>query len=210
MKKIIYVGMVLLSVFVTSTSFSQNNGAVKLKLNYNIAAPVGNFKENYISNTSFRGGSGEVSYWFNPRVAAGLSVGMQSYQQKFPRQTYKLQGNQTISAVLTNTVETMPVLLSATFAPLANTSKVVQPYLSAGAGVNLVNFRQYYGEFSDGESSASFAAQAGAGIMVPLGAKLNNAALQAGTTFNYAPYNRNGLSNLNTVGFNAGVIFPLR
>jgi hypothetical protein len=210
MKKISYLGLVFLFVFLSSASFSQTGGNVKMKLNYNIGMPVGNFKGNYISNTSLRGGSGELGYWFNPRVAAGLNVGYQSYQQKFARQTYKVEGNQTISAVLTNTVETMPVMVTGTFAPLANTSKTLQPYLSAGAGVNLVSFRQYYGEFSDGESSASLAAQAGAGFMVPLGAKLNNAALQLGTTFNYSPYKRNGLTNLNTVGFNAGVVFPLK
>lgn len=210
MKKLSYVGLIVLFLTISASSFAQTGGNVRMKLNYNIAMPTGNFKSNYISSTSFRGASGELGYWFNPRVAVGLNVGYQSHYQKFPRDTYKMGAGQTISAVLTNTVETMPIIINGTFAPLANTTNKIQPYVSAGAGVNMVNFRQYYGEFSDGEGSTSFAAQAGAGFIVPLGQKLNNASLQFGGTYNYTPYTRNGLTNLNTVGVNAGVIFPIK
>lgn len=211
MKRLSKVGLIILFGVLSTGAFAQSgDNRLKMKLNYNISAPVGSFKSDYIGNTSFRGGSGELSYWFNPRVAVGLGVGYQSYYQKYGRQVYHTGENESISAVLSNTVEQMPVLITGTFAPLANTTKKIQPYLSAGAGLNLVSFNQYYGEFSSGNSSSSFAAQAGAGVMLPLGSRLNNAAFQLGGTFNYAPYNKNGLKNLNNVGVNVGVNFPIK
>jgi hypothetical protein len=198
----------VLSFFVNYAS-AQAENKLKMKLNYNVGMPIGDFKDNYISNPSYNGGSGEIFYSINPKFGVGLNVGYQSYYQKYPRQTYKTGENETISAVLSNTVEIMPVLINGTFTPLAATGSKVQPYLSAGAGLNLVNYRQYYGEFSDGSASTSFGAQAGAGILVPFG-KQKTSSFQLGTTYNYTPYNTNQLKSLNSVGFNAGIVFPIK
>lgn len=212
MKNLAKIGLALmLSTTLAIGTYAQSGeGKLKMKLNYNIGLPVGTFKSNYISNSSFNGVNGEIGYWFNPKFGLGLNVGYQSYYQKYGRQTYKIDENQSISAVLSNTLETMPVMLNGTFAPLATSGAKIQPYVSVGAGVSMINYRQYYGEFSDGTASTSFAAQGGAGVMVPLGMKLNNAALQFGGTFNYVPYNKNGLANLNNAGVNAGIIFPIK
>src|SRR5687768_5152255 len=100
MKKLSYVCLVVFFLMVSAGAFARSESNVKMKLNYNIGMPVGNFKSNYISSPSYRGASGELGYWFSPKTALGLNVGYQSFYQKFPRQTYKMEGNQTISAVL--------------------------------------------------------------------------------------------------------------
>lgn len=206
MKKISFLILVFSGVFTCAMAQS----GVKMKLAYNLGMPLGDFKSSYINNTSFRGATGEIAYWFNPKVSLGLQAGYQNYYQKYGRQVYKLDGNQTMSAVLSNTVEMMPVLVNGTFSPLAATGKPVQPYVSAGVGLNMISYNQYFGEFSNGSTSAGFAAQAGAGVMIPLGYKLNNASFELGATFNYVPYNKNGLKNLNNAGVHAGVVLPLR
>src|SRR5688572_29743127 len=94
MKKLTKASLIVLFLVMTTGAFAQSNGKLTMKLNYNIAAPVGSFKSNYIGNTSFNGGSGEIAYWFNPKASLGLNVGYQSYYQKYSRQTYKLEGNQ--------------------------------------------------------------------------------------------------------------------
>jgi hypothetical protein len=201
----------MLFVVLATGAFAQSSdNKLRMKLNYNIAMPIGSFKSDYIGNTSFNGAGGEIGYWFNPRVGLGLNVGYQSFYQKYARLTYKTGDNESISAVLSNTIEQVPVMLKGTFAPMANTTAKVQPYVSAGAGINLVNYQQYFGQFSNSDASSAFTAQAGAGFMVPFGSSLHNAALQVGATYNYTPYNKNGLSNLNNVGVNAGVIFPIK
>lgn len=210
MKKRFVTGMALFAASFISISASAQN-KLKMELSYNVSTPVGSFKNDYISKTSFRGGIGEISYTINPKFSAGLQSGYQNYYQKYDRQVYKLEGNQTVSAVLTNSMDVIPVLLRGTYRPLGtNTSAIVQPYMSAGAGVNLVNYGQYLGEFGGTQSSAAFAAQAGAGVLIPFGKKDNPTNFKLGATYNYSNYNHNEISKLNSVGINAGVVFRLK
>lgn len=210
MKNRVVLLMTILAVsFISISATAQDK--LKMELSYNIGTPLGSFKNDYIGETSFRGGTGEISYTFNPRFSLGLSSGYQNYYQKYGRQLYKLDGNQTVSAVLTNSMDIVPVLLRGTFYPLGtNASAIVQPYVSAGAGVNLVNYGQYLGEFGGTQASSAFAAQAGAGIKIPFGKRFNQTAFKLGATYNYSAYNKNEISNLNSVGINAGVVFALK
>lgn len=210
MKKRVVVLMTICAVCIFTISASAQN-KLKMELSYNISAPLGSFKIDYISKASFRGATGEISYAFNPKFSLGLHSGYQNHYQKFGRQLYKLDGNQTVSAVLTNSMDIIPVLLRGSFYPLGtNTSAIVQPYVSAGAGINLVNYGQYLGEFGGTTSSSAFAAQAGAGVQIPLTKRVNNTSVKIGATYNFSSYNRNDISKLNSLGINAGVVFPLK
>jgi len=142
MKKRFLVLMTIFAAFIGFSASAQDK--FKMELGYNVSVPVGSFKNDYIGKTSFRGGIGEISYTINPKYSVGLQSGYQNYYQKYDRQLYKLDGNQTVSAVLTNTMDIVPVILRGTFYPMGtNTSSIVQPYVSAGAGVNLINYGQY-------------------------------------------------------------------
>ncbi len=124
---------------------------------------------------------------------------------------YKLDGNQTVSAVLTNTMDIVPLLLRGTYYPLGETeTSFVQPYVSLGTGVNFINYGQYLGEFGGTQTSASFAAQAGAGVQIPFGRKINQTGIKLGAAYNYVSYNKNNISKLNNIGLNAGVVFALK
>ena len=208
MKKRVLMLMIAAGIIAVSAS-AQNK--LRMELGYNVSLPQGSFKNDYIKNTSFRGATGEISYAINPKFSLGLHSGYQSYYQKYDRQTYKLQGNETVSAVVSNTMDIMPLLLRGTFYPMGAASEAkVQPYVSAGAGVNLVNYGQYLGEFGGTESAAPFAAQAGAGIVIPFGRKINQTGFKLGATYNYVNYNRNDITGLNNLGLNAGVVFALK
>jgi len=210
MKKRVVILMTLFAACMISMSaFAQDK--FKTELSYNVSVPVGSFKNDYIGKTSFRGGIGEISYAFNPKFSLGLQSGYQNYYQKYGRQVYKLDGNQTVSAVLTNSMDIVPLVLRGTFYPLgANATSIVQPYVSAGAGVNLINYGQYLGEFGGTEASIAFAAQAGAGVKIPFGNKINQNGIKVGATYNYSNYNSNDISKLNNVGISAGVVFGLK
>lgn len=203
------IGLMIFFMSAIGGAFAQETGKLKMKLNYNIAMPVESMKSDYISNTSFRGASGEIGYWFNSKFALGLGVGYQTYYQRYARQLYKLDNDQTISAVVTNTLELMPVTVNGTFVPMAGSGSLIQPYITVGAGLNLINYRQYLGEFSDSKPNSGFIANAGAGIMIPV-SKKNGTNLQFGASYTVAPYNKNGLSSLNNIGVNAGIVFPIK
>ncbi len=207
MKKRILILIVTFAAGLVSVSaFAQDK--LKMEIGYNIGVPLGSFKSNYISNTSFRGVTGEISYAINPKFSLGLNAGYQSYYQKYERQLYKTGVNETTSAVVTNTMEVLPLMIGGTYFPKGG-SATVQPYLSAGAGVNLVNYSKYFGQFADNPASIPIAAQAGAGVVIPLG-KYNQSGIKLGATYNFAAYNKNNISNISTVGAQAGVVFALR
>lgn len=205
MKNRLAIGLGVLALSITSLA-AKAQDKLKLELGYNVSVPTGAFKTNEVSNTSFRGGYGEISYAISPKFSLGLNAGFQSYYQKYDRQLYK-SGEQTISAVKTNSIDVMPLLLRGTFYPMG-TAKV-QPYISAGAGVNFVNYQQYLGEFGGSESAVPLAVQAGAGVLIPVGAK--HTSFKLGATYNYAGYTSNDVdTKLGNIGVNAGVMFPLK
>ncbi|MDR6341959.1 hypothetical protein HNQ91_005036 [Filimonas zeae] len=184
-------------------------GEMRLNLLYNYSKPQGSFSNDMISKGSPRGGKGELMYGISRTLAAGLQVGFQDYYQKYPRAVYPTNKSEDISAVLTNSVQTTPIIAKVLFSPLGNQRLIVQPYVSAGAGLNLINYRQYLGQFESNDASAGFVAQAGAGIQIPLGG-LSSSGIMLGVNYNYAPYSKFGFKNLNTLDFQAGVFLPLR
>jgi hypothetical protein len=208
-KRIVILVTMFAACMISISAFSQNK--LKMELSYNVSVPMGSFKTDYIGKTSFRGGIGEISYTFNPKFSLGLQSGYQNYYQKYGRQVYKLDGNQTVSAVLSNTMDIVPLLLHGTYYPMgASATAIVQPYVSAGAGVNLINYGQYLGEFGGNEASTAFALQGGAGIKIPFGNSVNQNGIKVGATYNFCNYNRNDISKLNNVGISAGIVFGLK
>jgi len=206
LRNIIAVAVLLIAGTYTAQA---QKGELKLDLNYNYSLPLGSFKNDFINKGSATGGNGSLQYFITDKWAVGLGAGYQNFDQKYPRALYQLDKTQTVSAVLTNSVEVTPVVAKATFLPLANKS-FVQPYITVGAGAGIVNFNQYLGEFtSTSKNSASFTAQGGAGVMIPFG-KLSSSGVQIGADYSYLPYNNFGYKNLNTVNFHTGVFFPLR
>ena len=145
-------------------------------------------------------------YSLTDRLSAGFESGYQDYYQKYPRETYKLSNSQEVSAVLTNSIQTTPLLLKAKYFLLP--TGVVKPYVSLGAGANIISFRQYLGEFGSGPTSVGFLGQGGLGVMIPFN-KYGGSGINVGGSYEYAPYKKNGYDNLNSINLHAGVVFPI-
>lgn len=207
MKKIKTMFAAVCSLLFITISAKAQDGKLKLHLNYNYSIPVGNFKSDLVSNTSPRGFNGSLLYTFNNKWEGGLSVGYQDYYQKYGRTVYALSKTQDVSAVLSNSIQTTPVLLTARFFPLNST--LVKPYISAGAGVSIIDFRQYLGEFGSEQTSGGFLAQGGLGVAIPFG-RLKTSGVEIGANYDYSPYNKYNYNDLNTVNAHAGVFFQIR
>lgn len=194
------------------STYSAGSGAGDVKMNfyYLYGMPTGTFKSELVDNNSPRGFGADILYWFNPKWGVGGSFAYQDFYQKYPRDLYKLTDGSDISAVLSNSVQTLPIMAKAMFSPTADRGSIVQPYVSVGAGVNLVSYAQYLGEFTGtSETKAKFTAQAGAGVKIPFG-KADRAGLLLGANYQFTPYNRNDISNLNTINLQAGLQFRLK
>jgi hypothetical protein len=183
------------------------NTQLKLDLNYNYSFPLSGFKNDLISNGSPRGFMGGLFYSFSDQLSAGLGFGFQDYYQKYPRTLYNLSKTQQISAVLTNSVQTTPLLLKAKYFPQSNS--FLKPYVSLGAGANIIDFKQYYGEFGSSKTNVGFRAEAGAGVKIPF-TKTSTSGINIGATYDYAPYKKNGFHDLNSVNVQAGVVLQLK
>jgi len=200
--------MLLISNLVKAQTTSKE-GELKLHLNYQYGIPLGDFKNDMISNGSARGYSGSLMYQISPKWAAGISAGYQSFLQKYPRAVYETGDHEATSAVLTNSVEITPLMATGLFTPLAENGKILQPYISAGFGVNMLSFRQYLGEFGGADNKATLIAQGGAGLQITFG-KAKESGFSIGANYQYVPYQRNGYGNMNNLGLQAGLYFPLK
>lgn len=201
--------IILLMVAGATAANAQQKGLLKFDLQYNYSIPLGSFKSDIISNSSARGASGALMYGISDKFSAGLQFGYQDYFQKYPRTIYKTGDNEETSAVLTNSVQSIPLLAKAVFKPLGGNGSIIQPYISAGTGINIIDFRQYLGEFGNASNNSSFTVQGGAGIMVPFG-KGSASGFSVGADYNYVSYKNFGYNNMNNVSVHAGVHFPLR
>jgi outer membrane protein W len=206
MKKIkLLAVMCVFMCFALSANAQQ--GSLKFGLNYNYSFPISGFKNDLISNNSPRGFMGELMYSFNDKLAGGLLFGFQDYYQKYPRAIYHLSKTQDISAVLSNSVQTTPVLLKAKY--FLTPSSFIKPYVSLAAGANLIDFKQYFGEFGNSSTSVGFRAQGGLGLLIPF-KKTSGSGINIGASYDYAPYKKNGYKDLNSVNLQAGVVIELR
>jgi len=130
MKKVINAvfSIIILSVFALHANAQK--GEWKLNLNYNYSFPLGSFKNDIINNASPRGFSGDFMYDINNKFAVGLHGAYQDYYQKYPRAVYQTDNHEVTSAVLSNSIQTMPILLKASFSPLGATHAPIKPYIA--------------------------------------------------------------------------------
>jgi hypothetical protein len=207
MKKIKISITALCIVMCFAMPANAQKGPLTFDINYNYSFPLSGFKSDLISNGSPRGFKAGLMYSFNPHLSGGLSFGFQDYYQKYPRQIYNLSKTQQISAVLGNSIQTTPVILKAKYFP--NASSFLKPYISLGAGANIVEFKQYFGEFGDNQTNVGFLAEAGVGVKIPF-KKTGTSGINVGATYDYAPYKKNGYKDLNSVNLQAGIVIELK
>lgn len=178
---------------------------LQFNINYNVNIPAGSFRD-LISNTAYKGFTAGLAYPITDQLRAGLSVGYNDYYQKYPRQTYSQGAGSDVSAVVSNSIQQIPLLVSVDYTLLKK--GFIRPYVGAGAGVNFISFDQYLGEFDNPGTSTHFAARGEAGIVIPL-SSYSPTAIRIGGSYNYAPYNKYGIDNMSNWGIHAGISFGL-
>ena len=204
MKKLILVTILVTSIGVYTTWSQQ--GLVRMTIGLAGATPSGEFRD-LVNKTTFRGADLSILYGINDRLAVGLNAGFQDFYQKYPRAVYKLSDGSDISAVLTNSVQTIPFLATAqyNFMPGAG----LQPYVSAGAGGAVVMNSQFIGEYPNESDKINFALRPGGGIFIPF-RKAGEVGVNLGVNYTFIPYKQDNISNLSYIGFTVGIGFPSR
>jgi len=180
---------------------------LQLDLNYSVGIPAGSFKTDAVNKTSFRGWTANLLYNITDKISVGVGTGFQDFYQKYPRAVYKLSEGGEVSAVLSNSIQTIPVLAEFQYRFLPHNT--VQPYVGVGVGGNMIVFDQYLGEFENSKNSFKFAARPEAGVFIPF-RKDGPAGIHVFGAYNYMPYKEEGINDLSNWGAGVGVKFPLR
>jgi len=204
--KFIKISILLFVTMFSVSALQAQKGKTKLSLGYNVGLPMGSFKDN-VSETSFRGLKADVLYGINDKLSIGFGTGYQDFYQKTPRQLYKLSDGSDISAVVSHSIQTIPVLAMAKYSFTPGAS--VQPYAALGLGGNLVSFTELLGEFGQEQVKFGFAARPEAGLYIPF-KKSGETGLTLGASYNVMPFKQDNFTNLNHLGFHAGINIPLR
>src|SRR5690349_4087135 len=106
-------GLLLLSIFLLNNSLQAQQGLWKADIDFSVGLPVGSLKD-VVDEVSPRGGSVAVYYGATDALSIGLEAGFQDFYKKYPRQTFHESGSD-LSAVLTNSIQIIPVLVKAKY-----------------------------------------------------------------------------------------------
>jgi opacity protein-like surface antigen len=175
---------------------------------YQYALPMGGFKSDFIKHGSPRGIGIDLLYTINPKWRVGGAASYQDFYQKNDRALYPTEDGSTLSAVVTNSLQTTMLMGKAMFLPTPE--KKLQPYLSAGLGVNMAQVNQTLGVFDNiNDVNFGLAAQGGAGLQYGLGEK-QRTHLTAGVMYNVLPFNKHNISGLSNLTFGVGARFTLK
>lgn len=203
--KLIKILLAVQLVVLLNASVQAQQGNFKLELNYTVGLPVGGLHD-VTDKTSWRGGEIAFMYGITDRASIGLQVGQQDFYQRYPRTVFHGSGTD-ISAVITNSIQVMPIMAKGTMR--FGTMGSVQPFVSLAAGGNFIQYRKFYGEFADSRYKLGFAAQPSAGIHVPFG-RAARSGFHIAAGFNFMPFKYADADGLHHGVVKAGVSFPLQ
>jgi hypothetical protein len=195
-----------LIIFLFSTVWiNAQKGENTVAISYNAAVPTGSFKD-IVSSNSYRGFKASILRSVSDNVSVGLATGFQDFYQQYPRQLYKLSDGSDLSAVLTYSIQTIPIMAQVkyNFTP----GNTIQPYAAIAAGANLIAYDQLVGEFGNKQAKIAFAARPEAGLHIPFGK--GGAGLNVGASYNIMPFKEDDFKNLNHLSLYAGFSFPMR
>jgi hypothetical protein len=225
MKKQLIIALVAFGLCNSHTAMAQpQKGDRYANLFYSYAMPTGDFKNSFINRNSPRGAAFEMMRYANEKLALGVSFGFQDFYEKAPRDLYVLSDGSDISAVRSRSVQTMPILFKANYFPLKMKPAEIRqfgspkpknefqalPYVSLGAGPNLVWYQQLLGIFTNANDfKFAFAAQTGLGVKVPFGSTLQNGLVLEGN-YNLMPFNQFVMNNVNHFNFRLGFQFEVQ
>ena len=131
MKRYIVFATVL-SLGFGATALAQQ-GKTIMNINYSVNTPLGSFKSDVAGKTSLRGWNASILYGLSNSFSLGVQAGFNDFNETYPRKVYDTKDG-AISAVLTNSVQTIPIQVKAKYNFLPGA--IVQPYIAAGAGAS--------------------------------------------------------------------------
>jgi len=198
--------VIAVTLILAGSTGAEAQHTLEFNANYAVNFPVGADFKSLVNKPAFKGFTAGFAYPVTDQFRVGLSIGYNDYYQKYPRQVYSNGPGSDISAVLSNSIQQLPLLATADYTFLK--TGFIRPYAGAGVGVNFISFDQYLGEFDNPVNHTNFALRGEAGILIPV-SNYSSTAIRIGGSYNYAPLKQYGINNLNNWGVHAGISVPI-
>ena len=179
MKKLIII--LYISVIGVSSINAQTDWRIRDMglLNWQIATPL---SENYLKETSLRGGSLEYRRFIKPNMSVGIGFSWNSFEQYHPPRVYeKPDGSQALYTDFVHQVYTLPIYLNAHY--YLKGGDKLKPYVGIGLGAQYSEQDAYYNIFVTEEKNWGFVARPEIGLLYRIS---NYFGLHANVGFNYA------------------------
>lgn len=203
MKSLKYLFIPLL--IACSASVFAQGGEMQLHLGISGAKTMGDSKD-FLPNGSLRGWNFGLMYGFSDKISAGLMVGFQDFFNKTGREVYNTE-NGHISAVITHSVQTIPIMIAGRYS--FNPEASIRPFAGLGIGGNLVSFGEYLGQFGGSDTKIKLAIRPEAGMAYPFGRFKDNAVWLA-ASYSYLPYNEFDIKDFSQGAISLGITLPMR
>lgn len=198
-KHILYFAITLASV---GSVIAQSNYA---HVNYSMGIPLRNTE--FIDEVSFRGFGFGFKWGRGENLQLGVNFGFQSTYQFEENTTYYLD-NGAITTDLYKYSYQIPIAVDGTY--LFMTESMVNPYVGMGFGINFVNYKILFSEYSAYEVSSGFLMQPRVGALLKIddaGATCIFAEAMVNYSTNNTPYL--DFSDYSALNINVGVRFAI-
>jgi long-subunit fatty acid transport protein len=206
MKRIVF--FMLLGI--ATSGKSQQHDKLSMGIQLQAAIPTGSFNSNLVNSSTFRGASLDVLYRIAPQWKIGGAVQYQDFYQKNPRALYNLGDGSLVSGVLSNSIQTIPLMIKGMWLPMGESESAWKPFVQAGAGVNFIQYEQLLGRFTaQNNNTTKMAFQLGGGMLYDIGKRKNISAMLS-AQYHIMPFNKLNTPNLNHLGIGIGVRFKLK
>jgi hypothetical protein len=192
------------AILLLALDSAKAQSSLQMNIGYEVNIPSGSFR-NYVTDPAYKGFTAGIAYPVTSQLSLGVRVGYNDYYQKYPRKVYDDGKGSAVSAVVSNSIQQIPIMIDADYTILKKGR--IRPYIAGGGGMNLISFDQYLGEFDNPQSKVKPTVFGDAGIYIPL-SQYSSTAIKVGGGYQYAPFT-SGI-DLNNWGIHAGVRFDLR
>jgi len=179
--------------------FTHGQNDFRVNINYSPSLPIGNFKD-VTDGITWRGWEANLMYQATPKLAVGLGGSSLSFYKRYPQTTFHQPGID-VTAVVNNAIELMPIMLRVKY-NLGTRS--VYPFVGLGAGINVIKYDKYYGEFVHYMHVVRFAAQPELGLHIPF-TQEDKVGVNLGAGYNFMPFKDGEVDKLDNISFKAGL-----
>ena len=180
---------------------------IQFSVNYNAASPLESSLRDYVNKTSFRGLQESLLLGINNHFRAGIQSSFNNFYQKKERQVYKSTDGSELSAVLSNTLQTVPIFVKGEYSFL--NKGFFKPYVGVGTGINFVSYNQFVGSFEYDKHYVKTAFIGDIWLLFPFPGK-SYYGFRISTSYDLMPFNEEGIKNLNSWNVQTGFTVTIK